>query len=81
MAKEYADRGVRINAIAPSGVETPMAAVPFPKDANPDVLRLIPFTPLGYAKPEEIATVILLLGAKESGVISGALVPIDGAST
>jgi NAD(P)-dependent dehydrogenase (short-subunit alcohol dehydrogenase family) len=81
MAKEYADRGVRINAIAPSGVETPMAAVPFPKDANPDVLRLIPFTPLGYAKPEEIAAVILLLGAKESGVISGALVPIDGAST
>lgn len=81
MAKEYSDRGVRINAIAPSGVETPMAAVPLPKDANPDVIRLIPFTPLGYAKPEEIAAVILLLGAKESGVISGALVPIDGAST
>ena len=81
MAKEYSDRGVRINAIAPSGVETPMASVPMPKDANPDVIRLIPFTPLGYAKPEEIAAVILLLGAKESGVLSGALIPIDGAST
>lgn len=81
MAKEYSDRGVRINAIAPSGVETPMAAVPMPKDANPDVIRLIPFTPLGYAKPEEIAAMILLLGAKESGVVSGALIPIDGAST
>lgn len=81
MAKEYSDRGVRINAIAPSGVETPMAAVPMPKDANPDVIRLIPFTPLGYAKPEEIAAMILLLGARESGVVSGALIPIDGAST
>jgi len=81
MAKEFSDRGVRINAIAPSGVETPMASVPMPKDANPDVIRLIPFTPLGYAKPEEIAAVILLLGAKESGVLSGALIPIDGAST
>lgn len=81
MAKEYSDRGVRINVIAPSGVETPMASVPLPTDANPDVIRLIPFTPLGYAKPEEIAAVILLLGAKESGVLSGALIPIDGAST
>jgi NAD(P)-dependent dehydrogenase (short-subunit alcohol dehydrogenase family) len=81
MAKEYADRGVRINAITPSGVDTPMAAVPLPADASPEVIRLIPFTPLGYAKPEEIASVILLLGAKESGVLSGAVVPIDGAST
>lgn len=81
MAKEYSDRGVRINVIAPSGVETPMAAVPMPQDANPDVIRLIPFTPLGFAKPEEIASMILLLGAKESGVVSGALIPIDGAST
>lgn len=81
MAKEFADRGVRVNVLAPSGVETPMAAVPFPEDASPEVIRLIPFTPLGFSKPEQIAAVAVMIGSDEAGVMSGALVPIDGAST
>lgn len=81
MAKEFADRGVRVNVLAPGGVETPMAAVPFPDDANFDVLKLIPMTPLGFAKPADIAAVAVFIASPQSGHLSGALVPIDGAST
>lgn len=81
MAKEFADRGVRVNVLAPGGVETPMAAVPFPDDANFDVLKLIPMTPMGFAKPADIAAVALFIASPRSGNLSGALVPIDGAST
>lgn len=81
MAKEYADRGVRINVLAPGGVETPMAAVPFPDDANPKVLGVVPITPMGFAKAEEIARLAVFVAAGECGPLSGALIPIDGAST
>jgi NAD(P)-dependent dehydrogenase (short-subunit alcohol dehydrogenase family) len=81
MAKEFADRGVRVNVLAPGGVETPMAAVPFPDDASLDVLKLIPMTPLGFAKPADIAAVAVFVASKQSGNLSGALIPIDGAST
>ncbi len=81
MAKEFSDRGVRINAIAPSGVKTPMAAVPFPEDAAPEVIRLIPFSPLGFSSPEEIASAALMIASPEAGVMSGSVITIDGAST
>jgi len=81
MAKEFADRGVRINVIAPSGVKTPMAAVPFPEDISPEVMRLIPFSPLGFSTPEEIASAALMIASPEAGVMSGSVITIDGAST
>ncbi len=81
MAKEFSDRGVRINVLAPGGVETPRAAVPFPDDANTAVLGIIPMTPMGFAKPAEIAAVALFVASKAAGTLSGALIPIDGAST
>jgi len=81
MAKEFADRGVRINVLAPGGVETPMAEVPFPEDANMDVLGIIPRTPMGFSKPIDIARLALFVASKASGLLSGALIPIDGAST
>ena len=58
-----------------------MAAIPFPDDANFDVLKLIPMTPLGFAKPANIAAVAVFIASPQSGNLSGALVPIDGAST
>lgn len=81
MAKEFADRGVRINVIAPSGVKTPMAAVPFPDDISMDVMRLVPFSPLGFSTPEEIAAAALMIASPEAGVMSGSVITIDGAST
>lgn len=81
MAKEYADRGVRINVLAPGGVDTPMMSVPFPSDASPEALKLMPVTPWGMAKPETLAKIALFLASPEVGYLSGATLAADGAST
>jgi NAD(P)-dependent dehydrogenase (short-subunit alcohol dehydrogenase family) len=81
MAKEYADRGVRINALAPGGVDTPMLTVPFPSDASPEALKLMPVTPWGAAKPETLAKIAVFLASPEVGYLSGAALAADGAST
>jgi NAD(P)-dependent dehydrogenase (short-subunit alcohol dehydrogenase family) len=81
MAKEYVDRKVRINVLAPGGIDTPMYEVPFPPDANPDILMTLPRTSMALAKPEELANMAVFIASPEGGNISGAIVPVDGAST
>lgn len=79
LAKEFSDRGVRVNAVAPGGVETPMGEIPFPEDASPEVMQLIPRTPMGWCKPAEIAAVIAFLASEDASKVTGVVVPVDGA--
>lgn len=81
MAKEFSDRGVRINVLTPGGVETPMAEVPFPEDANMAVLGIVPRTPLGFSTPLQIARLAFSVATQEFGKLSGAVIAVDGAST
>jgi NAD(P)-dependent dehydrogenase (short-subunit alcohol dehydrogenase family) len=81
LAKEFSNRGVRVNAVAPGGVETPMAAIPFPADAAPEVMQLIPRTPMGWCTPAEIAAVIAFLASEDARKVTGVVVPVDGAMT
>jgi len=81
MAKEYVDRKVRINVLAPGGIDTPMYTVPFPPDANPEILATLPRTSMALAKPDELANMAVFIASPEAGNISGAIVPVDGAST
>ncbi len=81
MAKEFSDRGVRINAIAPGAINTQMLGVPFPEDASQEVMGLVPFTPFGASTPEEIAALIAYLASNETRFLSGAIIPVDGASS
>lgn len=74
-ATELGPRGIRVNAVHPGYIETPMTAnapATF-LQANLDV------TPLGRAgKPEEVAELMVFLMSDESRFISGAEIPIDG---
>jgi NAD(P)-dependent dehydrogenase (short-subunit alcohol dehydrogenase family) len=81
LAKEFSDRGVRVNAVAPGGVETPMGEIPFPEDASAEVMQLIPRTPMGWCKPDEIAVVIAFLASDDARKVTGVVVPIDGGMT
>jgi meso-butanediol dehydrogenase/(S,S)-butanediol dehydrogenase/diacetyl reductase len=81
MAKELTDRGVRVNVIAPGGVDTPMLLAPYPDVTAPEVMRLIPLSPIGVTSPEAIARVAVFVASPASGNLSGALIPVDGAST
>nr|WP_294811369.1 SDR family oxidoreductase [uncultured Sphingomonas sp.] len=89
-AKEGAPHGIRVNAIAPAGVETPVwDAIPMFAERAAQIGRDAAFaemaamaTPLGrYAKPEEIARQIGFLLSDQSALVTGATLVSDGGYT
>ncbi|MBA4760571.1 SDR family oxidoreductase [Sphingomonas sp.] len=89
-AKEGAADGIRVNAIAPAGVETPVwDAVPMFADRVAQIGRDAAFaelaamgTPLGrYAKAEEVAEQIAFLLGDQSALMTGATLLADGGYT
>lgn len=89
-AKEGAGRGLRVNAIAPAGVETPVwDAVPIFADRAAEIGRDAAFaemaanaTPLGrYAKPEETARQIAFLLSDDAALMTGSVLVSDGGYT
>lgn len=81
LAMEVAERGIRVNAVCPGAVNTPLAAAAnFPKDATPRLIdKLMSF--FGFAQPEEIASLVAFIASDEARYMSGSVVPIDGAQT
>ena len=87
-AKEGADAGIRVNAIAPGGVETPIwTGLPFFQElvetkggeAEAFAAMAAMATPLGrYARPEEIAAQIAFLLSDEAAYMTGACLVSDG---
>lgn len=76
LAGEWAERGVRVNSVAPTYVDTAMSRGGF------DDPKLFPtwmeFTPMKrVAKPEEIASTILFLAGDNSSAITGTIVLVD----
>lgn len=89
-AKEGAPHRIRVNAIAPAGVETPVwDAIPMFAARAAEIGRDAAFaemaklaTPLGrYAKPEEIAGQIAFLLSDASALVTGATLVSDGGYT
>ncbi len=89
-AKEGAGRSLRVNAIAPAGVETPVwDAVPMFADRAAEIGRDAAFaemaaaaTPLGrYAKPEETARQIAFLLSDDAALMTGSVLVSDGGYT
>jgi NAD(P)-dependent dehydrogenase (short-subunit alcohol dehydrogenase family) len=89
-AQEGAAQGIRVNVIAPGGVETPIwDSVPMFADRAAEVGREAAFaemaamaTPLKrYAKPEEIAAQIAFLLSEECASVTGTIFVSDGGYT
>ncbi len=78
LATEYLERGVRFNAVAPGGVDTPILSnfMP-PTDASNDLLLRM-MTPMGFATPEEVAGLIAFIASDEGRYMNGSIVAIDG---
>jgi NAD(P)-dependent dehydrogenase (short-subunit alcohol dehydrogenase family) len=78
MAVEFNRRGVRVNAVAPAGIDTPLTKeFGFVEGSDPkEYLKMFP--PTGkMADPSEVAALIAFLASDEAGYLSGAVVPID----
>jgi NAD(P)-dependent dehydrogenase (short-subunit alcohol dehydrogenase family) len=78
---EYRARGVRVNAIAPGGMNTPMVQTfGFPEGAKPEDFAAIT-SPIGYAEPEEQAGLIAFVASDEGRYMVGQIVSMDGGIT
>ena len=75
-AREYAGAGVRVNAICPGTVDTPM----FRHSMAPeDIARFVSMNPSGrVAQPEEIAEIALWLCDGAPGFLTGQAIAVDG---
>ena len=80
-ALEYAPRGIRINAICPGTIETPMVADMAAKDEL-DRTEAAAATPIGrLGQGEEIAASVLWLYSPGASFVVGATLPVDGGYT
>ena len=81
LAVEYMERGVRVNAVAPGGVDTPMInQFDPPPDASRRLMATL-VTPMGFVKPEQVAKVIAFLASDDGDYMTGAIVSVDGGLT
>ena len=77
-ALEYADKGVRVNAVAPAVIRTPMAERAFFQDPAIEA-RVTAMHPLGrIGEPEEVAQAVIWLCSPAASFITGHTLPIDG---
>jgi 2-keto-3-deoxy-L-fuconate dehydrogenase len=82
MGMDHAHQGVRVNAVAPNEVNTPMLRTGFAKrgfDPDSAVAELGRTVPLGrIAEPEDIADVILFLASDDARYMCGSIVEVNG---
>ena len=80
LAAEWAARGVRVNAVAPTYIETDLTR---DEAQKPEILKhWIDGTPMGrMGKPEEIAAVVLFLASDAASLMTGSIVSVDGGYT
>jgi NAD(P)-dependent dehydrogenase (short-subunit alcohol dehydrogenase family) len=84
LALDVAPYGIRVNAICPGFVHTPLLDKWFDGQADPAAVRqrASELHPLGrIAEPEEIGRVALFLATEESSFITGVALPVEGGVT
>ncbi|CAH1659433.1 SDR family NAD(P)-dependent oxidoreductase [Chelatococcus asaccharovorans] len=75
MALEFAGRGIRVNAVAPGAIKTPMLAL----RTDTDESAFLRHQPLGrIGQPEDIAAAIAFLASPQAAFITGQMLLVDG---
>lgn len=78
-ALEYSQQGIRVNAVCPGVIETPMIAR-FLGDNEEVREQMLAIEPIGrFGTPEEVAEVVVWLCSDESSYVTGVPMPVDGA--
>lgn len=82
MGRDHAHQGIRVNAVCPNEVDTPMLRTGFERrgfDPETAIAELGKTVPIGHvASPEEIADVIVFLASDEARYMCGSLIEVNG---
>jgi 3-oxoacyl-[acyl-carrier protein] reductase len=78
IAKEYASRGITVNAVAPGFIQSDMTAH-LPENVQQEYLKQIPVGRFG--KPEEVAMAVAFLASEDAAYINGQTLCVDGGMT
>ena len=81
LADEYIERGVRVVAIAPGGMDTPLLG----HFAAPEGAKLKKWnkltSPMGFAQPDDVANAVVFAASDEARFVTGAIIAVDGGIT
>ncbi|MGC9383839.1 MAG: SDR family oxidoreductase [Kosmotogaceae bacterium] len=78
-ATEYSNKGIRINAVNPAFIKTPMIDENLDKEMRKALMNMPPIKRLG--DPEEVAKAVLFLASGDATFISGTGLMVDGGYT
>ncbi|MEO6529438.1 MAG: SDR family NAD(P)-dependent oxidoreductase [Specibacter sp.] len=78
VAMENADKGIRVNAVAPGPIET-AALASLPEESRAGYAKEVPMKRLG--QPAEIANAVAWLLSEEASFVTGVTLPVDGGTS
>ena len=76
LAREYASRGVTVNAVSPGYIDTDMTASELPEDRRAELLKSIPLGRVG--KPEDVAAAVAYLAGPAASYVTGQVLRVNG---
>ena len=84
MALDYAKENIRVNAICPAVIHTPMfqQEIDLQQDKDAYIQEIGDMHPVGrVGRPEEVAFAVLMVAADEASFMTGANIAVDGGLT
>jgi 3-oxoacyl-[acyl-carrier protein] reductase len=76
LAREYASRGVTVNAVSPGYIDTDMTASELPEERRVELLKSIPLGRVG--KPEDVAAAVAYLAGPAASYVTGQVLRVNG---
>jgi 3-oxoacyl-[acyl-carrier protein] reductase len=76
LAREYASRGVTVNAVSPGYIDTDMTAAELPEERRAELLKSIPLGRVG--KPEDVAAAVAYLAGPAASYVTGQVLRVNG---